>query len=152
MRLRPVREDDATAMARIRREALRERAADAYTEEQLDSLTSDIDDGTPIAVERESFRTAVAVENGAVIGYGTVHPDDGQIHAAFVDPEHAGSGVGSRIIRELETFAHEAGTDDLFVLSTPNAVGFYERIGYRSVGEETLGEDPAIPAVRLEKP
>jgi len=152
MRLRPVESDDATAMARIRREALRERAADAYTEEQLDSLTADSDNRTPIAIERESFRTTVAVENGAVIGYGTVHPDDGQIHAAFVDPEHTESGVGRRVLAELEALAHEAGTDELFVLSTPNAVGFYERIGYRSVGEETLGEDPVIPVVRLEKP
>lgn len=138
-------------MARIRREALRERAADAYTAEQLDSLTSGSTPETPLAVEREAFRTVVAVEGGEPVGYGTVHPEDGQIHAVFVDPARAESGVGRRVLDELEARVRDAGTDALFVLSTPNAVGFYERCGYRRAGEETIGADE-IPVVRMEKP
>lgn len=156
MEIRRATREDAARLAAIRRETLRDRAGEAYTDAQLATLTDADASAVESAVANDAFRVSVArqreeVERGrreTVVGYGTVHPADGQIHALFVDPDRGDEGVGSAILAVLERAVEP---DEAFALSTPNAVGFYERRGYETVGEETLGDEPAIPVVRVEK-
>ncbi|MCA1711196.1 MAG: GNAT family N-acetyltransferase [Actinobacteria bacterium] len=62
-------------------------------------------------------------EDGVLLGFAAT--DEGRLDALFVLPEHAGRGIGSRLLERA------AGVDRLWVLedNTP-ARGFYERRGW----------------------
>ena len=149
--VRPATPDDVPAMESIRVAALRACATEAYDQRHLSHLLSDGDESNGMgAILDLPFRTIVAERSGDVVGFGTVHVQDGQVHAVYVHPEVMERGVGRAILARLERDAREAGVDELTVLSTLNAVGFYEACGYDHVGRESMGPDE-IPVVRLRK-
>lgn len=152
MRIQPATPSDAPAIANIKTWALRRQAGDHYNEEQLAVIapTDPGGDGYLSLLEQDPFEVVVATEEEPV-GFGIIHVDDGQIHAIFVTPDRMGEGIGTDLLTELEQRAIAAGTTDLWVLSTLNAASFYERNGYERVQRETLGDDPEIPVVRMEK-
>jgi GNAT superfamily N-acetyltransferase len=152
--LRDATPADAAAMARIQSEALRTRGSEQYTDEQLSYLAPK-PDATVIPDEEfedDACRPVVA-EREAVVGWGSVHLDPGVLAATFVDPEHAGQGIGRQIVEHLETLAREAGVETLTVHASLNAVGFYETLGFERRGEIDAGGPEAveIPAVEMEK-
>ena len=152
MCIQPATPSDVPAIADIKTRALRERADEYYDEEQLAVITStdSDDDGYLSLLEQDPFKVVIASE-GEPVGFGIVHVDDGQIHAVHVTPDRMGEGIGTDLLTELERRAITAGTTDLWVLSTLNAASFYEHNGYKRVQRETLGDDPEIPVVRMEK-
>lgn len=153
--IRDATPDDAGAMARIRTESMRRRAADAYTDRQLRYLAPDPADA-PIPdaeFDEETKRPVVAEVDGAIVGWGSVHLDAGVLAATFVDPSRAGDGIGTAIVERLSTVAREAGLETLTVHASRNAVGFYERCGFERDGEIDVGEEgtPELPAVEMTK-
>ena len=154
--LRDASPEDAGEMARIQSRALRAEGREHYTGEQLDRLAPP-DPGAetiPDAEFTDDERHAVVAEkDGNVVGWGSVHLEEGVLAATFVDPDHAGSGIGRAIVEELETAARAAGLETLVVPASLNAVGFYETLGFDRQGEIDVGgpDDPGIPAVELTK-
>lgn len=71
----------------------------------------------------------------------------------YVHPDHAGGGVGSAILRELEERAEAAGLANLHLIASLNAVSFYERHGWESTGPTAYEfEDGAeLEAVEMER-
>jgi predicted GNAT family N-acyltransferase len=98
----------------------------------------------------------VAVEGGSAIGagrlvvepagYADLDPDLGPIghlgRIAVVD-EARGSGVGSELVRALETRASQRRLGTLYLASETPAVPFYERLGFAVYGDEF--EDAGLP-------
>ena len=72
----------------------------------------------------------VATVDGVVVATGMVDLDSGQLDAIFVDPTHARTGVGKRVLQYLESLAIEAGLTQLQLDSTLNAAPFYRAQGY----------------------
>jgi putative acetyltransferase len=66
-------------------------------------------------------------------GFSHLAVPESEVQAVYVHPEHARQGVGWTILDRLEALAREAGLDELELLASRNAVGFYERAGYESV-------------------
>lgn len=83
-----------------------------------------------------------AWRNGEVIGAGRMYLDSAQqvhIRGMAVEPAYSHHGVGSAILAEFERLAKERGATRLVVESRPASVGFYEKNGYRIVGEASTG-------------
>ena len=154
--LRDASPEDAGEMARIQSRALRAEGREHYTGEQLDRLAPP--DPGPETIPDVEFTddgryTIVAEKDGDVVGWGSVHLEEGVLAATFVDPDHAGQEVGRTIVEDLETAARAAGLETLVVPASLNAVGFYETLGFEPRDEIDAGgpDDPEIPAVELTK-
>jgi amino-acid N-acetyltransferase len=112
---------------------LRLRAADSQDEEGIHSLLER--NGLPtgdLASSRAEF--VVAREGADLIGagalerFGTV----ALLRSVVVAADRRGTGLGERIVRELEQRARVSGIEQL-VLLTQTAALFFERRGYRVI-------------------
>jgi ribosomal protein S18 acetylase RimI-like enzyme len=92
----------------------------------------------------------LAFVDDTALGYGLAHvlpvddtwiPDTwatgsriGEIESLSVLPEYRGSGLGSELLRRLESHLHERGVEDLILGALPgnrDAIRLYERRGYQ---------------------
>ncbi len=76
-----------------------------------------------------------AVVNDVIVGTAAWRAGDDQgasarISAVFVDPLFAGSGIGSRLVADVEARACQSGFKRFAARLTINAVPFFERLGY----------------------
>lgn len=74
-------------------------------------------------------------DEGRIVGCGRLLPG-GRIGRMAVDQSWRGKGVGDAIMRELLLLACERGDRESTLAAQVHAVPFYERFGYRTVGEE----------------
>ncbi len=65
---------------------------------------------------------------------GIVCVDRTTIQALFVAPDRQGHGVGRVLLAVAEEAARRRGVQELQVPASLTAVGFYERMGFRSLG------------------
>ena len=87
----------------------------------------------------------------AVAPLGTVgvaalaeHDADWWLDHMWVWPAASGQGVGRRLLDRIVGELSRERVERLKVIADPNAVGFYERLGFRRVGEH-----PSKPAGRM---
>jgi GNAT superfamily N-acetyltransferase len=78
----------------------------------------------------EQFDFFVAEEE-LVIGFFILNVDGAELNALYLDPAAAGRGVGRQLLEYAERLARRKSVTHLKVVSTLNAVGFYEVCGYR---------------------
>lgn len=93
-------------------------------------------------------RVLVADIDGDPAGVAAIAADgEGfEIAAFFIDPDRMGCGVGARLFGAVVDLAAKAGIGKLGILSDPNAVGFYEKMGACRVSMEP---SDAIPGRML---
>ncbi len=92
-------------------------------------------------------RTIVAVREGAIVGFATTNPADGEpgsgeLHALYIDPPHWGTGVGGTLLAAAEANLATAGFAEavLWVFAGNERVErFYRAAGWRADG--TVRED-----------
>ncbi|MDH3662630.1 MAG: GNAT family N-acetyltransferase [Alphaproteobacteria bacterium] len=80
----------------------------------------------------------VAERDGGLIGVAGWVADSREADCAwpryvFVSPAAAGGGTGRKLMQTVEQSVHAAGRTRLKLWASLNAVGFYERLGYRQV-------------------
>ncbi|WP_206244351.1 acetyltransferase [Novosphingobium terrae] len=74
--------------------------------------------------------------------------DDGHMEALFVDPAHHGQGIGAMLVRHGLTL-HPGMTTDVNE-QNDQAVGFYERMGFKRTGRSPLdGQGKPYPLIHL---
>lgn len=83
-------------------------------------------------------RFFVAEGNDRLVGVAGWTADSREADCAwpryvFVAPEASGSGIGRGLMKRVERSANAAGRSRLLLWSSLNAVGFYERLGYRQI-------------------
>ena len=85
----------------------------------------------------------VAEKENQIVGFGGIDlTAKEQLRWLYLRPQFRSSGVGSRILAELEKLAWRSGTQSIRLHSTPNAVEFYLKHGYTPVPEhEQFGHD-----------
>lgn len=91
--------------------------------------------------------------DGSIAGFFDVRPQGGvaEVYDVFVDPDAIGEGVGRQLWQRLEQRVVELGLDTICVDADPNAVGYYEHMGARVVGEAPSGSIPGRMLPRLAK-
>jgi ribosomal protein S18 acetylase RimI-like enzyme len=88
----------------------------------------------------------VAIENGARVGFSEVIPiaGAGELEALFVEPDMMGRGFGKALVEDAVATARRGGCSRLEVTANPNALGFYQRVGFIVIGEAATQFGPGI--------
>ncbi len=137
--------DDAEQITPVHVASIRTLCAKDYSQEQIDAWAGW---KTPA-----QYRNAMAAEEvffvaelaGAVVGFAVLLRDEAK--AVYVHPDHAGKGVGGKLLEAVEAEARLNDVDTLKLTSTLTSVGFYESQGYQR-GE--LTHHPVADGIRLE--
>ncbi len=81
-------------------------------------------------------------------------PQTARIRKVFVDPDHAGKGLGRLLVGAAEADALANGFRDFACRANRNAAPFYERLGYRSEKEGVMATSIGVdlPVVFMSKP
>lgn len=102
----------------------------------------------------QSQQVTVAEAGGQVLGLSALllEGDQAEIEHLWVDPEAHGRGVGRQLLEALISAARAQGARRVEILSDPYAVGFYERMGARRIGEQTsdlFGSPRTLPVYEI---
>ena len=88
----------------------------------------------------------VAEQNGAVVGFAVLLERSGdawELDGLFVEPDRMRAGVGRRLVEDATGRAREWGATRIDVVANPQAVAFYEAVGFTWVGEAQTRFGPA---------
>ena len=125
-------------MVELRTEILRKPLGLEYSIAQLEAEKSDI--------------LLVATENNLVIGCCILTPlknNQIQLRQMAVANDQQGKGIGAQIVNFAEKIAVQKGFQTLILHSRKYAVGFYQKLGYESVGDEYI--EVGIPHLSMRK-
>ncbi|MCU4719536.1 GNAT family N-acetyltransferase [Halapricum hydrolyticum] len=150
--VRTARPGDAEAILDVKRTAIAELAASAYTREQLRAWApGEALEEYRAATTTDAFQVLVACDDG-VVGYGVLNTSGCRIEGLFVHPLRARTGIGTRLLGLLETSATLTGCRDVSVISSLNATGFYESREYVRIEDRRREmDDVGLEFVLLEK-
>jgi ribosomal protein S18 acetylase RimI-like enzyme len=119
-------------------EALHRRSSDVW-EEYRAPLAANPDAIEPPHQATAEGRVRVAVDaSQRRLGFSVVLPVvDGrcELDDLFVEPESMGLGIGRLLVDDVASRAAAMGASSVDVIANPNALGFYERVGFRATGE-----------------
>lgn len=127
--IRRARQEDCDSIARVHHAAVTGIHTTLYTPEEIQSWA------TPKKPEsyEESIRSKeffVAEDDGLVIGFAILKPENGEVEAVYVSPEAGGRGVGLALLRQMDEQARAHRLSVLHLYASLNAVPFYKRAGY----------------------
>ena len=92
---------------------------------------------------------AVAEKDGQVVGCGALHvfwEDLGEVRTLAVAESYQGQGIGSALLRVLESHARDLGVSQLFCLTFE--VDFFSHHGYREVDDQVVDPEVYVELVR----
>ena len=136
MRLRPATLDDLDAVHRIRRLAILDITPGEFSAEDLRAW----------ATRRRPAYFAPAVQEGRItlavldtvpVAWAGRAAD--KITGLYVHPDTAGQGMGRLLMEYQEKEIAAAGHPQAILAASLNAVGFYERLGYRKRRPQSQG-------------
>ena len=128
--------EDAEAIHLLHTRSVRALCVGDYSTDQIERwIEGRTPEGYLPAIEEGTM--IVATVGSQVVGFG--HGEPGRVRAVFVDPDAAGRGVGSRLLREALRLA---GRGPVLLESTLNAVAFYARHGFREIERRSVGRVP----------
>jgi GNAT superfamily N-acetyltransferase len=128
-------------------EALHRRSSDVWEEyrEQL-ATHPDAIDAPDQAIAEGRVRVAVDAAERR-LGFSVVRPVEAgrcELDDLFVEPESMGLGVGRLLVADVASRAAAAGATSVDVTANPNAVGFYERVGFETTGGASTRFGPGV--------
>ncbi len=160
MTIRPANTLDAKALVDLHFAAVHYTAAQSYPPEILTSWSPVPSDARYEAMGRViaggSEQVLVAEEDSGIAGFGSIEPASGELCAIYVHPSAGRRGVGSRLVAALEHLASSRGIPILHLSASVNAVRFYRRAGYETLGDDvvrlTSGQEMACVKMRKTLP
>jgi putative acetyltransferase len=152
VRIRNALVSDTEAICRVHKSSIRALCAGVYSPEEIEAWI-----GPRVPKDYEQFlREAVflvAEADEVVAAFAILNPTTGELHALYVHPGHFGEGIGTELLRAVETEARVCRLSVIALNATLNSVSFYEKHGYSSRGA-AMNELPGgteLPCVRVEK-
>lgn len=136
---RPYLAADFDGFVKAQGHAFATQASGAYTKEELEIVAS-ARRGPEREAEMLSIDEWVAIApNDDLVGAAgwSWQLDDevlsARIRRVWVHPDFAGKGLGRELVTLAEARARAAGAQRYVVCASVNAVGFYEKLGFRSI-------------------
>ena len=144
--LRPPRPEEAEALTEL---AMRSKAVWGYDDDFM-ARCRPVLTVTPAMLK--TSLAAVAEVDSAIAGFyrlGPLKDGDIELDLLFIEPNGIRGGVGRRLWDHAAAAARDAGYRRLLVDSDPFALGFYERMGARRIGESPSTVIPGRNLPRL---
>ena len=146
--IRPVKPEEADLMTQI---ALAAKRHWGYPERWIEIWTPQLTFSPEYFMANESW---AAVENDRPIAFYTLLEANeiASIENLWVLPEYMGKGIGKQLFLHAVELARGRGYKILQLEADPNAMGFYERMGMRKVGErhsEVDGQSRTLPVMEM---
>jgi GNAT superfamily N-acetyltransferase len=80
----------------------------------------------------------VAEQNGVIVGFAVLFERSGdacELDGLFVEPDRMRAGIGRQLVEDATRIARERGATRIDVVANPQAVAFYEAVGFKPAGE-----------------
>ena len=147
--IRPALPEEANVLSKI---ALSAKAHWGYPKRWIEIWTPLLTFSPEYFEENESW---VAVRENKPIAFYTLQEKHGNawIEDLWVLPEYIGQGVGRQLFLDAIARARQMGYKTLQLEADPNAVGFYEKMGMRKIGEQHSdvdGQPRILPIMEME--
>lgn len=150
MNVRLAAVDEAPALWDIRNQAIRHGCRESYAPETVRAWTPDsMPEGYRHAVRDNPF-FVVDDGQGKPVASGYLDIEKGSVEAIFTLPEWEGKGCASTIIVAIIGEAKRRKFRQITLDATPNAAGFYLRLGFMSLGEKRWHSKIANADLRCE--
>lgn len=133
--------DEQKKEIELRHKILRQPLGLHYTQEQL-------------SAEKDEFHFA-AFDGDKLVGcllMKAIDKDEIKMRQVAVDEDYQGKGVGKALVLRSEKFASENGFSLITLHARKTAVLFYEKIGYKIVGDEFTEVTLSHFKMKKEKP
>jgi predicted N-acetyltransferase YhbS len=136
---------------RLNLSALKRRAS--LVGESGDVLQSLLEDPALTDIDEELLannEVFVAEHGDAIVGFISLSAQDGndaEIEDLFVEPTQWRRGIGRELMFAAEREAAAWGATRLRVVGNPNALAFYEALGFTPVGEQKTELGPVAPVL-----
>lgn len=155
--IRPYRDADAEALAHIIGAAIEKIGPRAYSSQQVaawfarhpgpDNYRQRVSEGAAILIACD--------EHDFPVAYALIEPD-GHFDHLYCHPDHAGRGLGLRLIEAGEALAQELGLERLFTEASELARPVFVRAGYAQLHRRDFeiahdGQSVAIHNFAMEK-
>ncbi|MBZ5709085.1 GNAT family N-acetyltransferase [Nannocystis pusilla] len=146
--IRLARSADLAAIAMVHAASVRALCAGHYSPQTIEQWLAP----SPGLYDRmlRSSTVYVAERAGRVVAFAAVRLATREVRAMYVSPGVTGGGLGLRLMRRVERVARAVGIAELRLAATLNAVGFYERLGWRRDSARG-GKRPAQRCVPMRK-
>lgn len=137
MKIRRYRQSDAVQIAQVFFDAVRQGAADKYSQAEREAWAPALVDAETWDRRLQKMHTLVAEDGSGVAGFMTLE-DDGHIDLAFVRPDVMGQGVAGALYEALLEAAVDAGTPRLYAEASHLARSFFEKRGWQVIATQTV--------------
>lgn len=117
---------------------LRSKGHWGYSAEFLDACRDEL---TLTANDLDTSAICIAERDHAIIGIAQVETDTetAELTKLFIEPGVIGRGLGRVLFEWTTQTAKDAGAKTMTVTADPFAARFYEKLGFRAIGEEPSG-------------
>lgn len=129
MLIRAYRDSDIPAIARLYYWTVRTINARDYSPEQIAAWAPAIFEDSFWKNRFRRYRVFVAEDAGAVVGFAEFE-STGHIDCFYVHHQRQSAGIGSALLRRIETEARELGLGRLFADVSVTARPFFEKKGF----------------------
>ena len=129
LKIRRARQEDCHSIGSVHTAAVTGIRTDEYTPEEIQAWAVPREPSSYEAHIR-SKEFFVAEDEGAVVGFGVLNQEIGEVEAVYVSPTAGGRGIGLEVLRKLEARASDLGIKELRLNASLNAAAFYQRAGY----------------------
>ena len=135
--IRPFREGDVSATAKLYFQSVREGTVAYYDDAQRQAWAPEVPDDRDWGDKLKGQRVFIAEQSGTMAGFMTLVPD-GEIDLAFVAPAFIGKGVAWKLYQAALTEARNLGLTRLSAHASYLARPFFERQGWSVIKEQTV--------------
>jgi N-acetylglutamate synthase-like GNAT family acetyltransferase len=98
--------------------------------------------------------TFIVSENDEIIGFYSVSmsKEENWIEYFYIDPQSIGKGYGRIMCEHMKDYCRKMGIKEIFVVTSPQAIVFYEKMGALQVAEveSLLRRGRMIPKLKFE--
>ena len=102
-------------------------------------------------IENKDFYFLVALNKGVIEGVAFINNQTGELYAVYLSPQAVGFGLGQKLLDLMLSHASVKKLDKVFLKSSLNAQSFYEKRGFRIIGQDLDVRPPeGIPHFKME--
>lgn len=129
LNIRQARQEDCQSIITVHVNAVTGIQSALYTPEEIQAwaVPKKPESYVESILSKEFF---VAEEDGVIVGFGVLNPENAEVEAVYVIPRAGRRGIGLEILWKLEERARLLGLAELRLNASLNAVPFYTRAGY----------------------